>query len=335
MPPPSLSSSTIVSFRPRRLRGQQAADVVRERDVADQQHDRAVAGGGRAEGAGDGAVDAVGAAVAQHARRVRRGPARTSRCRAPASRRRRTASPRRQQHAELGRDRRLGQAVVAEHAERSPRRPARRRCASARASPARPAHGARSPARAAPPRARARASPTSAAVGVLPGALGVERDLAARRAGPASHVAQRLGRRQVADAQHEIGREHAAKRGVAQQRVVVGDRRRAAPRARQRVGQQRPAGRLGERRRGLAASARCRRSSRPATTTPRRARATSSRERRVAAAPARGRRRAAHVRRAAGRGRSVVGGSGSSVTSGSRSGKFRCTAPGRPSSAVQ
>ena len=93
IPPPSLSSSTIVSFRPSRVRREQAADVVRERDVADQQHDRA---GRRAAAApnarGDGAVDAVRAAVAQHARRVRRAPARTSRCRAPASRRRRTAS---------------------------------------------------------------------------------------------------------------------------------------------------------------------------------------------------------------------------------------------------
>ena len=71
MPPPPLSSSTIVSFRPKARGRQQPADVVRERHVADQQHDRASVVGGRPEGRGDGAVDAVGAAVAQHARRVR------------------------------------------------------------------------------------------------------------------------------------------------------------------------------------------------------------------------------------------------------------------------
>src|SRR5215213_2118617 len=47
-------------------RGEQAADVVGERDVAGEQHG-AVAGGGDAEGGGDGAVDAVGAAVGQYA----------------------------------------------------------------------------------------------------------------------------------------------------------------------------------------------------------------------------------------------------------------------------
>ena len=41
MPPPSLSISTIVELQAEARRGQQAADVVGERDVADQQHDRA------------------------------------------------------------------------------------------------------------------------------------------------------------------------------------------------------------------------------------------------------------------------------------------------------
>ena len=35
--------------QPQARGGEQAADVVRERDVADQQHDRSVRGGGRAE----------------------------------------------------------------------------------------------------------------------------------------------------------------------------------------------------------------------------------------------------------------------------------------------
>src|SRR5205823_4767508 len=47
--------------------GHKAADVVGERYVADQQHDRSVAGGGGAEGGGDRAVDPVGAAVGQDA----------------------------------------------------------------------------------------------------------------------------------------------------------------------------------------------------------------------------------------------------------------------------
>ena len=51
--------------------GEQPADVVGERDVADQQHDRSVVGRGRgAEGGGDRAVDPVRAAVGEHARPV-------------------------------------------------------------------------------------------------------------------------------------------------------------------------------------------------------------------------------------------------------------------------
>ena len=73
--------------------GEQAAEVVGERDVADQQHDGPVARGGGAERARDDPVDAVGAAVAQHARRVRPRRPEASRCPARASRRRRTASP--------------------------------------------------------------------------------------------------------------------------------------------------------------------------------------------------------------------------------------------------
>ena len=70
IPPPSLLSRTIVSSRPGAPRGEQAADVVGERDVADEQDDRPVGHRGRAERARHGAVDAVRAAVAEHARRV-------------------------------------------------------------------------------------------------------------------------------------------------------------------------------------------------------------------------------------------------------------------------
>ncbi len=71
MPPPPLFEQHDRELQPQALGCQQPADVVRERDVADQQHDRARAGGGGAESAGHGAVDAVGAAVAQHSRGVR------------------------------------------------------------------------------------------------------------------------------------------------------------------------------------------------------------------------------------------------------------------------
>ena len=112
IPPPSLSSSTIVSLTPSRVARQQPADVVGQRDVADQQHDRPVAPrrrrrtrsrrcrrcrwrrGWRARAAG------------------RRGRRRTSRRRAPASRRRRRACrARAAAHAELGGDARLAEAV--------------------------------------------------------------------------------------------------------------------------------------------------------------------------------------------------------------------------------
>ena len=64
---------------------------------------------------------------------------------------------------------------------------------------------------------------------------------------PVQPLAQRLGGRQVADAQHEVGRVAGGPLGVAQQRVVVRDRCRAAARAGQRVGEQRQRERVGER----------------------------------------------------------------------------------------
>src|SRR5918992_3410772 len=47
----------------------EAAEVVDQRHVADEEHDRAVCDGGDPEGGRDGPVDAVGAAVGEHARR--------------------------------------------------------------------------------------------------------------------------------------------------------------------------------------------------------------------------------------------------------------------------
>ena len=68
---------------------------------------------------------------------------------------------------------------------------------------------------------------------------------------PRQPAAQRLGDRQVADAQHQVGLVGRGEARVAQQHVVVGDGGLAATGARQRVGQQRPAGGL---RRSLAAA---------------------------------------------------------------------------------
>ncbi len=81
---------------------------------------------------------------------------------------------------------------------------------------------------------------------------------------PRKPRAQRLGDRQVADAQDEVGRGAGGKRLVAQQRVVVGDRGIPAAGARQRVGQQRPAARRAERRRSPRRAGRPRRRARGA-----------------------------------------------------------------------
>ena len=274
MPPPPLSSSTIVSFSPRRRGREQAADVVRERDVADQQHDRA---------------RAVRRPRRRRRRRCRRcrwrrgctaraagpgGPARTSRCRAPASRRRRTASPPRAAARRARPRRPARRAAVAEHAED------RLRGALVGAAPARQpvplgcAVRCRGSARALASAQRARRVERERVREhgrrVLPGALGVERDLAhARQARRASRAAAwtPAGRRPAGPGR---ARPIAANAGVAQERVVVGDRGRAAARAGERVGQQRPAERRAANSAAASPERRSSRSSRPATITPRR-----------------------------------------------------------------
>ena len=75
------------------------------------------------------------------------------------------------------------------------------------------------------------------AVGVLPRGLGVEADLQRGRGGEPG--AQRLGRRQVTHAQHEIRPHRRSERRRPQQRVVVRHSGGTAARARQRIGQQR------------------------------------------------------------------------------------------------
>jgi hypothetical protein len=51
-------------------RGEQTADVVRERNVSDQQHHRACAGRARPERRGHRAVDSVRPAVREHPRTI-------------------------------------------------------------------------------------------------------------------------------------------------------------------------------------------------------------------------------------------------------------------------
>ena len=123
---------------PQPPRGQQPADVVRQRHVADQQHDRLGAGRGRAEGRGHGAVDAVGAAVAEHPRGVLADRPEaldvTHRHRGGHEQRRLG----RQQRPQLGGHRRLAEGVPVEHLRQRAAPPARRPGASPPATPARP-----------------------------------------------------------------------------------------------------------------------------------------------------------------------------------------------------
>ena len=223
---------------------QQAADVVGERDVADQQDYRAIADGGRSE------------CATRRCRRCRwrrgwrrregqaRGPRRTARRRGSASRRRRTASRRAAATLPGGGDQRLGQLVaqrLRDHVGGVVIGPAPRRepvRIDGRLRGVRVERGCRI---------------SGVADGdhrgrILPGPLGVQRDLL----GPLERRkpgAKRLGRREVADPDHELGLHLLGEPLVAQDHVVVGDRGRSVARARQRIGEQRVTRPLGEPRR--------------------------------------------------------------------------------------
>ena len=181
--------------------GEQPADVVGERDVADQQHDRPARGGGDAERGRDRAVDAVRAAVGEHAERGRR--AREERLDV-ADRHRRGDHERRvvgQRRAELGGDARLAQ--VAEHRGDRRRRPCGRRRARRRArSRSLRRLGASGVERGA--RVGGRRSCRRSPRGPARPLSGSKRDLERVEAGEPG--AQRLGGGEVADAQHEVGR---------------------------------------------------------------------------------------------------------------------------------
>ena len=246
----------------------------------------------------------------------------------------------RQAHAQLGGDARL--AELGPRAEHAGDRAGRGAVGRRSTPPASRGRAACAAAARRAPRATARGSAGSSVATAPAGSChafsGSNAICSVSLAEPGEPLAQRLGGRQVADAQHELGPPRRAERGIAQQRVVVRDRGRAAARARRRLGQQRHA---------------------------RRARRTRPARRRAAGRAPRGRRRrAARGRRSELAGERVdergvrprrvrpgrvthgrpparppppgsSAGSGASSTSGSRSEKFRCTGPGRPSSAVQ
>ena len=293
MPPPSLSSSTIASGRPSRRAASSPPMSCSERDVAGEQHDRAGRRGGDPERGRRRAVDPVRAAVGEHARRRRAGGEErldvADRHRGRDHERRLGGQP----HAELGGDARLGQLG------RPPSTPAiALRRGAVGAGPllqpaARPA--ACAGAVAASASSTARGSAGSSVAAAPPGSChafsGSNAIWSVAVAEAVQPLAQRLGGRQVADAQRR-GRARAPRpRRVAQQRVVVRDRRRPAARAGRRLGQQREPGALGERgqrggraagraprarrRRSRAAAARARRRARRAARrrAPRRARA--------------------------------------------------------------
>ena len=313
-------------------RREQAADVVGERDVADQEDHRARR------------RRRPRRRRSRRCRRCRwrrgctaraagpRAPARRSRCRARASRRRRTASPPRQQDAELGRHRGLGELVAGDDAPRiasaasssALRQPASQsssaaaRSARARAATARPAGRARA----------RRTGPTSGSCQAPSGSSATWR----RRPRPASHVRRGL---ETGRSPTRRTRSGLMRRGEGARRAAA--RRSARPRprrgARRRAG--RPAG-ASRRRRRTPRPPRRRAAAAPALVAPgdedtplgaghepRSAAELLALERRVPL------RRRAHVRRAGlGDRCRRCPGSGSSLTSGSRSGKLRCTTPG-------
>ncbi len=239
-PPAAVVEQHDRQLQPQSPGREQTADVVGQRDVADQERDRPLVRRRRgAEGARDGPVDPVGAPVAEHPGRVwADGPEALD---VPHGHRGgdEQGRTRRHQHSQLGGHGRLGEPRRSDHARD------RLGGALVGAAPAGPASPRRTRRTACARRSSASAGSSGKtrrqhAGGILPGALRVERDLggAGQRGQPA---AQRLGDRKVADPDDEVRREAVEPRLVPEDRVVVGDRRLAAARAGERVGEQRPA----------------------------------------------------------------------------------------------
>ena len=290
-----------------------------------------LAGGRDAERGRDRAVDPVGAAVGEHARRVVAAPARSvSTSRTGIEEATTSVAPRRQRARRARRATRGSRELRrAEHPSRSPARRAGRR------APGREPRLARGRRRR--PRAPRASRAGSAAIDVatrrgrvLPRALGVERDLDAPSS-PASQVRSGLEVGRSPDAQHELGR---VGRGEARRRAAArrSARRRPGRGGRPRAGRRAADSRRRPRTRSRGARAAGRRARRARRRAPAGvARCAASVERGARRARARGTRDPRPPVRAA----RVVGAAARRATSGSRSGKFRWTGPGRPSSAVQ
>ena len=240
MPPPSLSTTTIVRSMPRRARAEQAVGVVQEGDVADQQRRRS-------------------GAPAPAPRRPRWTPRR--RCRWPRGwrgpadavagrgepldvahrHRRRDDQRRRRRAAAAPRSRAIagsvGSAVTGEHRRRSPRPPRRRR------APSRPRHPSagrvrrlRAPRQSRPGTAsggtRSPGSATTSPSRVRSGSSARRRRSTAtcQASRPASHWRQHLRRRRRTEAQHHLGWRSRADRRHPQEGVEVATRRGAGTR---------------------------------------------------------------------------------------------------------
>ena len=236
---------------------------MRQRDVAEQQDGRPARGGADAERGRDRPVDPVRAAVGEHAeRRLADGEERLD----VAHRHRGGDDERRlgrQQRAELGGDARLVEPGRPDRRARSPAPPRGRRRARRRASSCPCACAAASwPARRASCAGRRRRSSPTAPAGSCQARLGVEADL--QRVEPRQPRAQRLGGRQVADAQHEVR----ARARPAPRRAAARRSGRSPPGRGGRRTAARPAAgsRRARRRRRAAAASRGSRSERPATT---------------------------------------------------------------------
>ena len=313
MAEPPLLIRTIVSGSSRRAGGEQPAEVVGEGDVAEQRDHRAGGDGRDAERARERAVDAVRAAVREHARRVvahRPEPLEVAHRHRGGDEHGRLGG---QGGAERARHVRLAQLL----AERLLDRARRAGVGLAPGPRARRARRAPAPrARAGPRAARARrpsSGPATAARGGRPGSGG-------RRVRPASHARSGFDVGRSPTRITTSGCVLAREALVAQERVVVGDRRLAAP-ARPRAGRRAGGSRRPARAPGSAGARPA--SSRPATITPRAPAG-------MCAASSTGA-SAARSTRSQGRPSARPPGGDAEpagATSGSRSGQLRWTGPG-------
>ena len=338
IPPPSLSISTMTSFSPRR----EAASSPPMSCASATSPISSTTGprdaGGDAEGGRDRPVDPVRAAVGQHAERRRarreerldvadrhRGGDDQRRlvraARDPSSAATRGSFSPRPERARRSRPPRRGRPRASASSQRVS-------CALAAAAPASASNVVRGSAPTIVPTDARR---------VLPRGLGVERDLQRVRAPPARRAAAwRSGRSPTRSTRSGACARPTRRRAAARRSARSRPARGARPTA------DRPAAARPPRSANAASAAPSRgsRSARPATTTAR-GRAASSlrqpveqRRRRARAATAAASPTAAR-RRARPRPRRRAPRTAPSGTSGSRNEKFRCTGPGRPSTAVQ